>query len=276
MKTLKEILSEVRKGFISNFAMQEAYGFTPKATWEDTFSDASIESVFTYTTAMSIYQYAAEIDAIKTELLAALQREQPYTIEWYHKKILEFQYGDIVEYDPQTRRFGYAVLDVDKRPVKYCAVRQVKNENELTVIKIYATGENKAALDPLQINALQAYIRLTGAAGTHFAPIISKNPDVINMDVVLYYDPQRLTAAGLELSTGAAVVKNTIDSYLSGIEYTGKFNLSKCEDAIQSVAGVKSVRIDKINAGTPAQQMESVSGFFKLNVLNIEGMAYYD
>lgn len=268
-RTFSEILLSVRNEFISNITLQGIYGLDVSKSWDEQFSTVSVESALTYVFSFCIYLYEQIINSKIEEIASKIATEHEFSIPWYYAISKAFQLGDSLEFDDNTYKHEYAVIDATKQIVKYVAVRQ-RQIYGLTKLQIFASKENKIALTSDELAAFSSYINKKGAAGTHF-DFVSLNPDLLDIHIAVYYDAMYIKNTGESLSTGIKVVDQAINSYLDNIEYGGQFNRTKLIDAIQSVTGVNDVEIGAIYLNEDlnnSRQFESQSGFYKANLIS--------
>lgn len=276
-RTLDEIKQAIRADFVSNFTLQEAYALDASKTFDEQFSKVSIEAIWTFVVASAIYLLELIVDQKTTELESQIAAEYPFSIPWYYSRSLLFQLGDNVVFDETTYRFGYALADETKQIVKHVAVRQ-REMSGVTKLQVYAAKINKAALSPDEFSAFQAYIRLIGAAGTHF-DFVSLAPDSLTVNLTVNYDPQLIAYSGDRLSGTGKPVNEAIAAYLDGIKYGGSLSRTKLVDAIQAASGVLDVVLGDVLLNgdlNNAQKFESPSGFFNATVITVNYTPGYE
>ena len=101
--------------FMADATIQELYGFSVGAVFEDTFSAVSLESIWFSIVASAIYVLESLFDAFRADVDAKIAGAVVASIPWYHKICLEFQYGDSLVYDEETQGFVYPVIDTTKQ-----------------------------------------------------------------------------------------------------------------------------------------------------------------
>lgn len=263
MRKLDEITQEIRGNFVSNVTIQEAYGLDIAKTFDEQFSKVSIESVITFIVAFSIWVFESILNAHKTDINATIAQQSICNIPWYHAKSLAFQLGDIIVMNPDTYRFDYPVIDINKQVIKFASVRQVESDG-VTVLRVYVSKENKIPLTVNELDAFTAYIREIGAAGIHYE-IISQAPTNLSFTLDVVRNPMVLDSDGNRLSDGVNTVSEAISLYLDQIVYGGVFNRTKLIDAVQSADGVVDVILTAVRIGSEpstAQNIESPGGSF--------------
>jgi hypothetical protein len=269
MRTLDEIKQEIRGNFLADATLQEAYGLDPLKTFDDQFSKVSIEAIFTFIVAFSIWVFENILNTHTSDILNTIEKNAVSSIPWYHARCLSFQLGDFVTLNPETYRWDYPVIDETKRIIKFAAVRTVDVAG-VTKLRVFVSKANKIALTTSEIQAFDRYIKEIGAAGTHFE-IISQAPAQMSFKIQITRDPMVLGFDGKNLSDGSDVVGDAIRSYLDGIVYGGVFNKTRLIDAIQSVTGVVDVVLSEVKSGAniiSGQNYESPGGAFTFDAVN--------
>lgn len=270
MRSFDEILTAIRADFVANLVLQNAYEIDPEKTFKEQFSQMSIESALTYIVASAIYLHEKIVGDKASELESKIADEYPFTKDWYKRQFLAFQLGDKLAFDDAEQKFQYPAIDASKQIVKFVAIREREVEG-VTKLHVYATTSDKAALTAEQLEAFKSYAKQVGAAGTHFQ-FTSLNPDQLELNLVVTYNPQLLGNNGESLADGTNAVNLAIAAYLDGIRYSGMFNRTKCIDAVQNATGVLDAVLGevKMNGETVnTQSFESPSGFFNAQTINV-------
>jgi len=178
-------------------------------------------------------------DAYKTELELIAASAVPGTSAWIKEKVLEFQYDAL---NPQYIQLidlvpTYNVIDKDLRIISRVAV--VENGNGRITVKV-ATGTPPVALSALQLTALSEYLAIINAAGPQITAS-SNTSDKLYVNANVYYDGQFVASIQSD-------VKLAINTYLANLSFDGLVMVSKIQDAIQAVTGVKDVVINEVRA----------------------------
>ena len=178
-------------------------------------------------------------DAYKAELEDIASSAVPGTGAWIKEKVLEFQYDintaqyiQLVDLVPV-----YNSIDEDLQIISRVAV--VEGGNGLITIKA-ATGTTPVALDSLQKTALQEYLDIIIPAGPTVV-VQSLDSDKLYLDATVYYDGQFINSIQTD-------VEDAITDYLANLDFNGVVLVSKLQDAIQAVTGVKDIVINEVKA----------------------------
>ncbi len=270
MRTLEEIKQAIRADFVANITLAESYGLDQDKTFDEQFSTVSLEAILTYIVASAIYLHELIINSKQTELETQIGAAYPFSAQWYHDQARLFQFGDELEFDLSTYKFGYTETDESKKIVQFVAIRQ-RELAGVTKLQVFAAKAAKAALEAAELAAFTSYIKEIGAAGTHF-DFVSLDPDQLELNLIVTYNPQLVDGLGQLITDGSAPVNAAITSYLDNIKYSGKFNRSRLVDAVQAATGVLDVVLGNVSMNgdlTNTQSFESPSGFFQAETINV-------
>lgn len=270
MARINEILQEIKANFLGSLTMRSFYGLDATKTFDEQFSPVSLEAQYVEISGALTNDFETFVDVRTSEIEAKIAAEYPFSVSWYFSRALAFQFGDTLEYNPDTFGFSYAIIDASKQIIKHVAIRQVTNDDNVTVLRVYAAKEGKKALNPDELNAFSEYLFQIGAAGTHFE-YITRDPDKLTINLRIYYNPQVLNGAGEKLSGGNKPVIEAVNDYLNNIRYAGIFNRTHIVDAIQKADGVSDVVLDDVllnNVTNNSQSFQSPSGFYVAETIN--------
>ena len=269
-RTLTDILNSTRQQWIENITLQNLYTLDASKTWDEQFSNVSLESIITYVFSYCIWIFENIVFDKSTEVVATIESNALFSIPWYSALAKAFQLGDELTYNSETYRYDYATVDALKQIIEFTAIRQRQIEG-VTKLQVFATKANKAAMTVDELAAFSGYITNKGAAGTHFQ-FISLAPDqlVINADV--YYNAQVLKSNGEKLSDGTKPVDLAVTDYLNNILYAGAFNRTKLTDKMQLADGVTDVVLGDVRLNgdlNNSREFESESGFYTATTITI-------
>lgn len=244
-RTIAEIKKNMTDKFMSDSTLRNTYGISGDATWENTFSTVSIENILIHIVAVSFYTLELMFESFCADVDERIARNTVPTVRWYHTQAMAFQYGYGLIYDQQSQAFKYAVHDVSKQIIKYCAVKDRGSS-----IQILVSGEGDglpAVLSENVLTAFKSYMNSVKIAGV-ILDIRSLPADNIRISATIQVNPQVIDTDGKRISDGTYPVREAIDKYLRNIIYGGTFNKTKCVDAIQSVDGVLDVVFGTVEA----------------------------
>lgn len=233
--------------FMTNSTIRDAYKITGDASWEQTFSNISLENILIYIVATSIYMLEMLFDGFKTDVDTKIIQAVVASVPWYHKIARSFQLGDELVFDEQTQQFKYAHADESKQIVKYVSVRDMGGS-----IQILASADAGGKPVPLTENALTAfkyYLNRCKIAGVNLS-VRSIKADKIQINAMVQIDPMIIDNTGKRLSDGKYPVVEAMNSYLANIIYGGTFNKTKLVDAIQNVTGVVDITLGTCSVKT--------------------------
>ena len=201
-------------------------------------------------------------DAYKEELELIAASAIPGTQAWIKEKVLEFQYDALNNQYIQLIDLipTYNEVDEDLRIISRVAV--IEGGNGIVTVKV-ATGDSPAPLDSLQITALEEYLDVILPAGV--TPVVSStDSDKIYIDAEVFYDGQFVASIAQD-------VEDAINEYFANLDFNGVVLVSKIQDAIQGVTGVKDILINEVrarkdttvfaSASTVLRQWTTVAGY---------------
>lgn len=212
---------------------------TPILFQEEGGSAVGILNNISDVVAININVFEQLQDAYKTELETIAASAVPGTSEWMKEKVLEFQYDattpqyiQLVDLIPT-----YNSVDASLRIISRVAV--IEGGNGLVTFKV-ATGDSPAPLSAPQITALEEYLDIIIPAGPTIV-VSSIDSDKLYVNATIYYDGQFVSSIQTD-------VEAAINEYLANLDFNGVVLVSKIQDAIQAVEGVKDVVISQVKA----------------------------
>ncbi len=245
-RKITEIKSEMTSAFLADATIVEAYGLDESKTFDQQFSKVSLESIFFYIVAVSVWALEKLFDLHKAEVDQTLVTLMPHTARWYRNKALVFQYGfDLIEDSDLFDNTGYTEEQVEaSKIVKYSAVAEVENDSRL-VVKI-ATEAESGPLTPVtteQFSAFTGYMAEVKDAGVRLT-VINYLPDRLKLSLRVVRDPLVLNANGMHLVNASYPVNEAIQKFMKELPFNGKLSLQALVDKLQSAAGVTDVALD--------------------------------
>jgi hypothetical protein len=200
--------------------------------------------------AVNINIHEQMFDSYKEDIEKIALNAVPGTENWLSQKIKEFQYSaDSPQYIEFTDFVpAYTLVDESLRIITRAAVISLGN-GRITVKA--AKSEPPVKLLSAEKTALQQYLDNIVPAGP-FVTVISEDADRIYVDADVYYDGQYIDSI-------QATVEAALSDYLAAIPFDGVVLLSKLQDAIQGVAGVKDVVINEVRARKAATAFGSAT-----------------
>jgi hypothetical protein len=180
-------------------------------------------------------------DAYRLELEEIAASAVPGTSAWIQAKLFEFQYDADAVVQPSIQLIDlvptYNEVDEDLQIITRAAVSETGNGR--IFIKV-AASEPPVALDASQKTALETYLDIIIPAGPTLT-VSSDDADKLFIDADVYYDGQFVESIQTD-------VEAAINAYLASLDFNGVVLVSKIQDAIQGVSGVKDVVINQVKA----------------------------
>lgn len=273
-RTISDIKRSMTDQFMAEPVIREKYGLSANDSFDDKFSKVSLENIYFFIVAAAIFALEAIFEQFRADVDNRIAEAVLASIPWYHKVCMDFQYGDELVYDEKTKTFGYAEVNESKKLIKYAAVRE-----NASGINILVSGDENGvpkALSDDVLTVFKTYLNKRKPAGVLFQ-VYSYDPDLIQLDLTVQYDPMLLNADGSIIGdTAKFPVESAVKEYLSGIVYGGTFNKTKLVDAVQGATGVVDVVLGDVRT-KPMTRSEfllaqgnnvvSVSGAFAVDSL---------
>ncbi len=226
--------------FMADADIREKYGLTADDTFDDSFSNVSLENILFYIIAACCHVLEVFFDTHKTDVDAKIRQAVVASVPWYHKIALQFQYGDNLIFDETTQQYVYAVENTKKQVVKYVAVRDLGSS-----VHILVSGDKNGVPEQLSedvLTSFKSYMNRVKIAGVILS-IRSMPSDYVKVQATIFVDPLVIDSKGMRITDGSKPVELAIEEYLRGILYGGTFNKTKLVDAIQRVEGVTDVEL---------------------------------
>ena len=178
-------------------------------------------------------------DTFKTEVESIATNAIPGTAAWVQSKVFEFQYDattsqyvEIIDFVP-----AYAVVDESLRIITRCSVLTLGNGR--IQVKV-AKSDPPVPLAGAELTALTQYLENILPAGPYLT-VTNLDADKLYIDANIYYDGQYIDSI-------QATVEEALNNYLAVLPFDGTVMVSKIQDTIQAVAGVKDVVINEVRA----------------------------
>jgi hypothetical protein len=148
--------------------------------------------------------------------------------------MLAFQFGSVIRVstDGQAK---YDIIKPEQQDIKRCSVKDTTDGARM-VIKV--AGET-GPLTAEQLAAAKSYLDAIKFGGVP-ARLVSLQPDRIQTDIEIYFDGQYVES---EVKQG---VIDALNNFFATLPFDGVILISKLEDALQSVPGVKDYKINYI------------------------------
>jgi hypothetical protein len=241
MRTLTEIQNEIKANYIADTTVRTRYSITdPEATYDETFSRFSIESIIIYIVSVAIYAVEFLFAKHGEEVENREDQMRIGTIAWWRNLCKAFQYGYELTYDTETNLYKYADVDEDALIIKFAEVREGVGAGVTILVNEADEAGNPVAIpiDSPKRNAFAAYLGKLKIAGM---PLTwgSYNPDRLRITLNVVYDPLLLNGTGGLLIGGESTVESAIISYLSTLDYgAGLINKTALLNAIENADGV--------------------------------------
>lgn len=250
-----------------------------------TSSKTSIWGLFTYIIAYIIWTLEMIFDTHKSEVTNMLTELKPHTARWYRNKALAFQYGfDLLQDSDQFDNSGAANEDIAaSKIIKYAAVVEAETESRL-IIKV-ATENAEKELAPIidvdpenQYKALSEYIAEIKDAGVKVT-LINYKPDILRLNLRIYYDPLVLDSEGTRIAPGEGVatkpVETALKEFMKELDFNGELVLASLIDKLQTTPGVLIPHLDLAESKWIDPATDGYGDFSTIDVKKIPVSGYF-
>lgn len=230
-------------------------------------SQVAIWRLWIFIVASAIAVFEQLQDLFKTELETIAQSARAGTEEWMQAQVFKFQYSAT---NPQALVFEdfaptYPTIDTTLQIVTRCSV--ITDLNKDVSVKV-AKSEPPAPLTTPEYNSLYGYLLAIRFAGVSFN-LISADSDKVSVSADVYVDAQYFSV--IQTNVEAA-----INLYLKNTPFDGKIKVSEIENAIQSVTGVKDVKLNYVKGRRDSVAIGSANVIYDLSTsTNVRYYASY-
>lgn len=257
----------------------------------DPKSKTSVWRLWLYIVSYAIWVLETLFDEHKAEVSDIILQQKPHSKTWYRNKARAFQYGfDLYDDTDVFNNENRTDEEIENsKIIKYAAVTEAVNESRI-ILKIAREDNGELAPIPApEKESFDAYVDEFRDAGV-IVTIINYLPDILRLNLKIYYDPLLLTSSGVAITgpnRGKKPVEIALQEYMKELDFDGQLILALLIDKLQKTEGVKIPHL--VNAasswidatGTTYATFENiavrkipVSGYFKIeNFNNIEYIA---
>lgn len=203
-------------------------------------SKMSVLDAFTWVTSACVWSFENLLDVFKVDLAKDLSNRINGTPAYFANMLTKYQTGDELEVNEDGTRFGYAVIDPNKRiitKVAYSEGREDGFNDNMMILKI-ASGAPGAytQVEYKELIKVRAYLNKLLFAGQH-ATVVSRLGDVLIPRVTVYHDG---AVSEDEVYTN---IENALKEFIANLDFNGVVYAQKVLDCIQKAEHVTDVFI---------------------------------
>ena len=241
-------------------------------------SKTAIWRLWLYILAYATNVLESLFDKHYTEVTSIITELKPHTMRWYRQKALAFQYGFDLISDTDIFDNGTATeaqIEASKI-IKYAAITEATTESRL-VLKI-ATEDNAGKLAPItsgQESAFIPYIEEIKDAGVAIT-VINYLPDILKLNLRIYYDPLVLTSTGVSILTGKKPVEDALNEFMKELPFNGELVLNSLIDKLQKTEGVKIPHLVQAASKWIDTALDDYGNFENISVKKIPVSGYFE
>ena len=206
----------------------------------DSVSNTAIWRLWRFITAQVINYFEVAWDKFQAVIQAIIDNNQYGTDDWWYKKMLAFQFGDLLGFINNV--YQYPVIDAAKQIVKFCSI--TSNSGKVQIKVAASSGGQPVVLTTDQLDGLLSYCQQIRPAGIRFT-VQSLAADKLKITGNIYYNAQGDIAV-IKPAVFAAI--GTFLSTLNTTNFNGTLFCNKLIDAVQAVPGTINNQIDLLNA----------------------------
>ena len=244
MDTIKDIQKEIleaKGGAIELDALKILTANEISLTGADSTSKVALWRLWVFVQSFSVWSLHKLFNIYKIEQEQRIEETRIHTKDWYREQALNYQHGHSLNkkttYDNSNRTDEEVA---EAKVIKHAAIVKIVIDGRGVLRCKVATEENGNLVevsDAVKIG-FTAYMNRIADAGTTVIPSTASHDD-LKLQLDIYYDPTILNNQGKRLDgTNDTPVIDTINNYLTGIEFNGKFISTKQTDALQKVEGI--------------------------------------
>lgn len=241
-------------------------------------SKTAIWRLWLYIVAYATNVLESLFDKHYTEVTSIITELKPHTMRWYRQKALAFQYGFDLISDTDIFDNGTATeaqIEASKI-IKYAAITEATTESRL-VLKI-ATEDSAGKLAPItsgQESAFIPYIEEIKDAGVAIT-VINYLPDILKLNLRIYYDPLVLTSSGVSIRTGKKPVEEALNEFMKELPFNGELVLNSLIDKLQKTEGVKIPHLVQAASKWIDTALDDYGNFENISVKKIPVSGYFE
>lgn len=242
-RTITEIAQEIKQAFMNSPILRQAYGLDAAKTFDDQFSEASLESNDIDIAAIAQQTSEAIMDRDIAEIQTIVNNNRIGTCPWYVQQAKLFQWSATESYylvvDPVTGVISYNIVNAADRIITQAAY--VEDDESGTVIVKVATGE-PGALQPItdiQQLDLENYFMKIKIAGIKVR-VVNLPADIIRLKTIVYYN------RAYNVDNLKQAIIDSLNQYSIDTNFNGVLLRNAVIDAIQRVAGVSDAVVTQL------------------------------
>lgn len=278
MRTIQDIKREITDAFIRNDTIFKAYGLKAGQSFDQQFSQASLESILFYVVASAIWLLESLFEQHKKDVEESILSLEPHTLRWYTRKAKDYLHGiDLV-----PNKDYYPNLSDEARDEVSCIRYAVATEGKNVVyIKVAGADEGlrPRPLTEEEYKGLVRYMNDIKDAGV-LLEIINKEADQIKINLDIYLSDT------ITQSSQKQKIKEDIEEGVKRILYElpfdGRYRSSDLVLAIQNIQNVEVAYVRQVQTKPHlSQTWKDVEGFhrpsagyYKLEDLSINFKTY--
>lgn len=241
MITLEEIYNMMTEAFINDPIVIAAYGLEEGKSFNEQFSEASIERIQFYNIASTMLLDFQKYQQHQLDVVKQVSERKAHRPSWYAMMAKLFQYG--YELDGDNDYYDNSGLTEElinkSKIVKFAAGVNSSNSSILYLKIATGSNDNKRPLSAVELSAFDFYISQIQDAGVR-VKVINAPADEIYIEMDVYYNPLILDRNGKRLDgSNDTPVQDAVRNYVHNLRFNGMYTNAHLIDNVQSVQGVE-------------------------------------
>lgn len=241
-------------------------------------SKVAIWRLWLYIVAYACHVMELTFDKHYSEVSEIITELKPHTMRWYRQKALAFQYGfDLIDGTDVFDNGSATSEQIEaSKIVKYAAITEATTESRL-ILKI-ATEDGDGKLAPIssaQQGAFIPYIEEIKDAGVKVS-IVNYLPDILRLELRIYYDPLVLSDTGVSIITGKKPVEDALNEFMKELPFNGELVLNSLIDKLQQTEGVLIPHLVQAASKWINDDGSTYSHFENISVKKIPVSGYFE
>lgn len=233
-----------------------------------TQSKVGIWRLFAFIVAIQASKLSQLFDEFKEWIQNFASTIQVGTLRWYRTKALEYQHGDALIYNNDTKSYEYVELDPSVQIVKLASASEFAQSVLIKVAKLNSGTPEK--LTQPELDAFTEYMEKIKFAGV-VLDIVSRDPDDLKVYFKIYYDPLVMNANGSLIDDNSVYpVEDAINAYIQNLEFDGSFNITDLTDQLQLAQGVVNPIFQSAEAKSGALVYQLITSYYDSNAGYLE------
>jgi hypothetical protein len=204
-------------------------------------SKVSVFGAILYVVSFAIDTLHSMFEAFKEQVRTLSNENERRNPKWYQQKGLNFQFGhQLVEGKDYYDNTAFTDDEVEESKIVKYAVAVEESDKSTLYIKI--ANADKQPLTNEQLEAFKTYMNEVADIGVHMT-IRNEVSDNLKLNLNVWYDGTLLNEDGVALIESNMPVKETVEYFLSNLNFNEEYINMKLIDELQQLPSVKIAEV---------------------------------